>query len=43
MQKKIHNSLEEEIHEAINVCDLQALKKAKEYLEHRLHEGFHNN
>jgi spore coat polysaccharide biosynthesis protein SpsF len=43
MQKKIHNSLKEEIQEAIKVCDLQDLKKAKEYLEHTLHESFHNN
>jgi spore coat polysaccharide biosynthesis protein SpsF len=43
MQKKIYNSLEEEIQEAIKLCDLQDLKKAKEYLEHILHEGFHNN
>jgi spore coat polysaccharide biosynthesis protein SpsF len=43
MQKKIHNSLEEEIQEAIKLCDLQDLKKAKEYLEHILYEGFHNN
>lgn len=43
IQKKIHNSLEEEIQETIKICDLQDLKRAKEYLGHRLHEGFHNN
>lgn len=43
MQKKIFSSLEEEIREAVRLCDLQDLKRAKEYLEHRLHEGFHNN
>ena len=43
IQKKIHNSLKEEIQEAIRICDFQDLKKAKEYLELRLHEGFHNN
>jgi spore coat polysaccharide biosynthesis protein SpsF len=43
IQKKIYNSLKEEIQEAIKVCDLQDLKKAKEYLEYTLHEGFHNN
>ena len=43
VQKKIHNSLEEEIQETIKVCDLQDLKKAKEYLEHTLYEGFHTN
>lgn len=43
IQKRKHNSLVKEIQEAITLCDLQDLKRAKEYLEHRLHEGFHNN
>jgi spore coat polysaccharide biosynthesis protein SpsF len=43
IQKKIYDSLQEEIQEAIRICDFQDLKRAKEYLAQRLHEGFHNN
>lgn len=43
IQKKVHTSLKEEIHEVIRICDLQDLKKAKKYLELRLYESFHNN
>jgi spore coat polysaccharide biosynthesis protein SpsF len=39
MQKKIFSSLEEEIREAINLCDLQDLKRAKEFLSSRLYES----
>ncbi len=43
MQKKIYDSLEEEIREAIKLCDLQDLKRAKKYLEVSLHESFYHN
>jgi len=43
IQKKIFDSLEEEIREAITLCDLQGLKRVKEFLEQQLNEGFHNN
>jgi spore coat polysaccharide biosynthesis protein SpsF len=39
MQKKIFSSLEEEIREAITLCDLQDLKRAKEFLSSRLYES----
>jgi len=43
IQKKIFDSLEEEIREAITLCNLQDLKRTKEFLERQLNEGFHNN
>lgn len=43
IQKGIFDSLEKEIEEAIRICELQDLIKAKGVLEARLHEGFDNN
>ncbi len=43
IQKKIYDSLKDEISEAIKICDLQDLKRAKEFLEHRLYESYDNN
>lgn len=43
IQKQIFDTLDEEIRETIKICDLQDLERAKEFLEHRLYEGLHNN
>jgi len=43
IQKKIFDSLEEEIREAITLCDLQDLNRIKHFLEAQIHEGIHHN
>jgi spore coat polysaccharide biosynthesis protein SpsF len=42
-QKKLFDSLEDEIKEAIKICDLQDLKRAREVFESRLNEGIYSN
>lgn len=43
VQKKIFDNFEEEIREAIKICEFQELKRTKEILEARLYEGIDNN
>lgn len=43
VQKKIFDTLEEELRETVRICELQDLKKAKEFLGTHLHEGIDNN